>query len=218
MIRLNPKGEITKLERQKKNPQRINVFLNDEYAFAVHEDIIVKYRLLKGKTLQWEDIEDLLLADEIKRAEWYGIRYLGIRPRTELEMKNHLLEKGFTEDIIEKVFQSFREKKYLDDRQYAQQWVNERMRLKPRGRNLLRMELSRKGVNPLFIEEALNEVGKGEEEEAALQILLKKYANHRFGSFTEMRNKIGPFMQRKGFTFEVIVSVLEKAKEELVEQ
>lgn len=58
--------EITRLERQKKHPHRINVFLNDEYGFAIHEDIIVKYRLLKGKKISEADIEELLLADEKK--------------------------------------------------------------------------------------------------------------------------------------------------------
>lgn len=215
---MNQEKEITLLERQKKNRHRVNVFLNGEYAFAVHEDIIVKYRLLKGKTLHTEDVDQLLLADELKRAEWYGIRYLGIRPRTEEEIKKHLHEKGFTDEMIEKVRQSFREKKYLDDRQYARDWVLERMRLKPRGKNMLRYELIQKGVDPGYIDEALERVGGEEEVEAAVQIALKKYSCIRFASFPEMRKKVGPFLQRKGFSFEVVVVVFERIKEELIEQ
>ncbi|HBI02549.1 MAG TPA: RecX family transcriptional regulator [Paenibacillaceae bacterium] len=209
--------EITRLERQKKNQHRINVFLNDEYGFAVHEDIIVKYRLKKGKMISEQDLEELLLADEVKRAEYYGIRYLGIRPRTEMELIKHLHEKGFVDETIHQVCETFREKKYLDDHQFAHQWVMERMHLKPRGRNLLRFELNRKGVDSNIIDDALDEISFIEELEAAKKILLKKYPRPLFSNGMEMRNKIGPFLQRKGFSYEVISSVLEQLKESLIQ-
>lgn len=210
--------EITRLERQKKNKHRINVFLNDEYAFAVHEDIIVKYRLIKGKMISDEDLEELLLADEVKRAEYYGIRYLGVRPRTEMELIKHLHDKGFTDETIHQVCDTFLEKNYLDDRQFAHQWVMERMYLKPRGRNLLRHELNKKGVKPEVIDGALDEISLKEEIEVAKKIVLKKYPHPSFTNGMEMRNKIGPFLQRKGFTYEVIVPVLEQLKKSLIQK
>lgn len=209
--------EITRLERQKKNQHRINVFLNGEYGFAVHEDIIVKYRLIKGKMISEEDVEELLLADEVKRAEYYGIRFLGIRPRTQMELIKHLHDKGFTDETIHQVCKTFHEKNYLDDQQFAHQWVMERMHLKPRGKQLLRYELNRKGVDSHIIDEAMDEISFEEELEAAKKIVLKKYSRPIFATGMEMRNKIGPFLQRKGFTYDVIISVLEQLKDSLIQ-
>ena len=36
------------VEKQKQGRYRYNIFLNEEFAFSVHEDILVKHRLIKG--------------------------------------------------------------------------------------------------------------------------------------------------------------------------
>ncbi|WP_091260521.1 RecX family transcriptional regulator [Aneurinibacillus thermoaerophilus] len=209
---------ITRLERQKKNRHRINVYLNGEYAFAIHEDVLIKYRLNKGCELDEVEMRDVLEAEEKNRAEQYGLRYISHRSRTTEEVRQHLLAGGFPREVVEEVVQGFIQMKYLDDARYAQQWVEERMRLKPRGRHLLRQELQRRGVDARLIEEAFHNMEQDVEESACLEVARKKYARQHFASYTEMRNKIGPFLQRKGFPLDIIAKTLEKLKNERLER
>ena len=54
---------ITKIGRQKNNPERYNIYLNDEYAFAVDESTLIKFGLMKGKTLEQFDIDEIAYED-----------------------------------------------------------------------------------------------------------------------------------------------------------
>lgn len=209
---------ITRLERQKKNKHRINVYLDGEYAFAIHEDVLVKYRLNKGCKLDEADMKELLDAEEKNRAVQYTLRYISHRPRTVEEVRRYLLDTGFPASVADETVSGFIKRKYLDDRAYARQWVEERLRLKPRGRHLLRQELQARGIDGEDVEAALAQVEQEDEEAACLSIARKKYRQKRFGSFQEMRNKIGPFLQRKGFPHEIIKKTLETLKNESINQ
>ena len=208
-------GRITRLERQKRNKQRINIYINEEYAFALHEDVLIKYRLTKGAELDEADMRELLEAEERSRAEQYALRHIGMRPRTTEEVRQYLLGKGFSAEVAAETIVRFIERKYLDDRLYARQWIEERMRLKPRGSRLLRQELQHKGIDSRLIEEALSEPDHDEEYEACLVCARKKSARRTFASYMEMRDKIGPFLQRKGFPLGTINRVLRQLYEEM---
>lgn len=207
-------GRITRLERQKRNKQRINVYINEEYAFALHEDVLIKYRLTKGAELNEADMRELLEAEERSRAEQYALRYIGHRPRTMEELRGYLHGKGFPDEVAVEIVARFVERKYLDDRLYAKQWIEERMRLKPRGRHLLQQELHHKGIDKRLIAEALNELDRDEEYEACLICARKKNARRTFVSHAEMRSKTGAFLQRKGFPLDTINRVLCDLSEE----
>ncbi|MCP1354095.1 RecX family transcriptional regulator [Aneurinibacillus migulanus] len=209
---------ITRLERQKKNKHRINVYLNDEYAFAIHEDVLVKYRLNKGRELDEADMKELLEAEEKSRAVQYGLNYISHRPRTAEEVRKYLMTKGFPNPAVEEAVAGFIERKYIDDKEYARLWVEERLRLKPRGRHLLRQELQARGIGPDDIEAALEGIGQEEEETACLELARKKYARRHFDSFQEMRNKVGPFLQRKGFSHDMIKKTIEKLKNDKLDE
>lgn len=209
---------ITRLERQKKNKHRINVYLNDEYAFAIHEDVLIKYRLNKGRELDAADMREVLAAEEKNRAIQYGLRYISHRPRTAEEVKRHLLDKGFPKLVAEEAVAGFIERTYINDKEYARLWVDERLRLKPRGRHLLRQELQARGVDGDDIEAALSLVEPDDEADACFAIARKKYGRMSFASFQEMRNKVGPFLQRKGFPHEIITKTLEKLRKESINE
>lgn len=213
-----PTSVITRLERQKKNKHRINVYVNDEYAFAIHEDVLIKYRLNKGRELDEADMRDVLAAEEKNRAVQYGLRYISHRPRTAEEVRRHLLDKGFPKSVAEEAVAGFIERGYINDQEYAGQWVEERLRLKPRGRHLLRQELQAKGIDADTIEAALAGVVPEAEADACFAVAQKKYGRTSFASFQEMRNKVGPFLQRKGFPHETIAKTLEKMRKESISE
>lgn len=58
---------ITKISAQKNNTERVNVFLDEKYAFSVDLDVLVQHDLKKGKELDEADIIDIQFGDAVKK-------------------------------------------------------------------------------------------------------------------------------------------------------
>ena len=56
-IEVSQLATITKISIQKKAVDRYNIFLDDNYAFSVTEDILIKFNLRKGLTKQTKRLE-----------------------------------------------------------------------------------------------------------------------------------------------------------------
>lgn len=83
---------ITRVERLKKSNYRYLIHFGD-YNMTVHEDVMIKYRMITGSTFVKADLEDIVAADERQRAYVEGLRYLERKPRTGQEMARRLREK-----------------------------------------------------------------------------------------------------------------------------
>ena len=95
----------------------------------------------------------------------------------------------------------------LDDEAFARYWVEQREAFKPRSHLALRQELQKKGVNRAIIEAVLDEV---DQTAAAQRAAIKQV--HRYTHLTEIefRNKLGGFLQRRGFPYEIIRQVIDE--------
>ncbi|MBP1931566.1 regulatory protein [Ammoniphilus resinae] len=208
-------SKITSITVQKNNTKRYNIYVNGEYAFAVHEDILVKYQLLKGKELNPEEMREILAAEELNRAEQYALRYLSHRPRTAKEMFEYIIAKGFQTAQSDTTVKKLIDKGYINDEAFAEQWIEERMRLRPRGRYLLFQELTSRGIDEGIVEQKLSQILNQEDEIAMIeQLIQKKFRGHTFESEWEMKKKIIPFLQRKGFSLNHSLSAISKIKKE----
>ena len=82
---------ITKITQQKKDSERYNIFLDEKYAFSVHETVLVKFGLTKGMSLEDWSIDEMVYEDEIRKAFNRALHYLGFRMRSEFEVKQKLI-------------------------------------------------------------------------------------------------------------------------------
>jgi regulatory protein len=204
---------ITSVEQQQKNKHRYNIYIDGEYSFAVHEDILIKYRLLKGREIELQELKEILASEELNRAKQAALNYLSYRPRTVEELRNQLLTKGFEVDVCSEITFQMQQQGYLDDEEYAKQWVRERKHSRPRGKYLLRQELVRRGIDKDIVDEVIDqELSPDEAIQMIKSLIDKKYRNVRFSDYHELKMKMIPFLQRKGFSFDLILSVLEKIK------
>jgi len=161
---------ITTLETQKNNPDRINVFLDGEFAFGISR--FVGAWLSTGQRIDESKINTLITADEKERALQSALRFIGYKQRTEAEVINKLKKLKFTSEVIDTTLNELREKKYVDDKEFAAQWIEIRGESKPRGKNLFLFELRKKGISADVIEAAIENIP--DETEMALR-LGKKY-------------------------------------------
>src|SRR5512135_31225 len=96
-------GIITALVAQKKNQDRVNVYLDGQFAFGLAA--IEAIRLKRGQVLSDADIARLTQADDIEKAHEKALRFLGNRPRSEWEVRQNLVKAGIEAGAIDRVIE-----------------------------------------------------------------------------------------------------------------
>lgn len=203
--------KITALRVQKRNPNRINVFLDGTYAFGVSR--IVGAWLKIGQVLGEKEIEALQRQDSAETALQKALQVLSYRPRSEQEVQKKLSDDGYDAAIIQSVIDRLRANGLLEDRSFARTWVENRTVFRPRSRRLMAYELRQKGVSDEVVQETL--------AEAADDITLayeaaRLHARHWTGmEWVDFRKKLNGFLAQRGFNFETSDGVVRKLWAEL---
>ena len=206
-------GTITALKPQKKNRERVNVYLDGRYTFSL--TAIEAATLRRGQFLSDQEIKDLLERDSFQKAYDRALRFLSYRPRSEGEMRRYLQGKRVSPAIEAEVVERLTLAGLLDDQAFASYWVENRESFKPRGRHALRYELRQKGLGEEIIALALEDI---DEEDSAYRALINRAGRIAPLDRGAFRKKLGSFLRRRGFSYEAINAALERAGQEMVEE
>jgi len=202
-------GTITTLVAQKRNKERVNVYLDGEFAFGLA--LIEALKLHKGQQLSDDDIARLKALDEIEVAHDRALNFLSYRPRSSEEVRRNLHQKEFAEQAIETVIERLTGAGLLDDAAFARYWVDNRERFEPRSRRALRYELRQKGVPDPAIQAALDDLDEEDAAYRAASARLRRYARADEETF---RKRLGDFLARRGFGYEIVRDVLDRLWQE----
>ena len=204
-------GVITSIRPQKKNTRRLAVFLDETFAFGVHQDVLLEHALHTGLYLDESAVRALLRADALLRAKEAAMTFLGHRARTEAEIRRKLERKGFTVDIVAAVLARLRELGYVDDARFARDFVRDRFNHRGYGPERLRVALRQAGVDSGLIEETLSGwVDKDRLFDAALSLAEKKW--RKVASEPDAmrrRRKLYNYLLRRGYATETVREVVE---------
>lgn len=201
-------GTITALRFQKRNKNRVNVYLDGQFAFGLAA--IKAARLRVGQTLSDGDVARLQKQDEVERAYERALNFLSYRPRSEAEVRRNLRKKNLEDEVIETVVERLTRAGLLNDREFARYWVENRLQFKPRGARALRHELMEKGVSASIIAEALEDL---DEEVAARKVAEARARRLAHLEPSDFRRKLGAYLARRGFSYAVIEPLVEKMLE-----
>jgi regulatory protein len=205
-------GKITALEVQKRNKERVNVYIDGEFAFGLN--LMDAAALHKGQQLSPADVARLQHADAIVKAVDAAANFLSYRPRSSTEVRQNLEKKQFQPGVVAAAMQRMTDLGYLDDAAFARYWVDNRNTFKPRGPLALRTELRQKGVPDAIIREVVDDV---DAEALAYRAAQKKLSRYRGSSHQDFKRKLGGFLQRRGFGYDVVIPVLNRLIDELSE-
>lgn len=195
-------GKITALRFQKKNPERVNVYLDGRFAFGL--SAILAAALKPGQVLSDADIQALQEQDGAEKAYERALNYLSYRPRSRAEIVSYLARYGAGEDQIAVVTERLERAGLLDDEAFARFWVENRERFRPRGARALRYELRSKGVEDHVLDAVLADV---DASTSAYQAAHKKA--HQLSHLDEQTfcQKLVGYLVRRGFEYEVAQEV-----------
>ena len=191
---------ISAIERQKRR-QRVNVYGDEgRFAFALALHLAQDAGLHTGTELSQAQVDTLQDADAHHSAHEVALRLLSYRPRSEKEMRRRLARRGIGLRLIDDTVRRLRERGYLDDEAFARFWTETREATSPRSRRLIAQELRAQGVNA---ETATAATASVADEEAAYRAAGRRLNTFRSLDYDTFRRRLGGFLVRRGFTYEV---------------
>jgi regulatory protein len=202
---------ITSLQVQKRNPNRVSIYLDGNYAFSVSR--IVGAWLQIGQELSDENIATLQQQETQEAALQKAILLLSYRPRSEAEIRKKLETGGFEPEVIATAIERLRANGLVRDENFAQSWVESRDTFHPRSRKMLAYELRQKGVAEDTIQQALGE--SREDGDLAYQAATHYARKLVRTEWDEFRRRLTSFLARRGFSYETVAPVVRQVWQEI---
>lgn len=202
-------GRVTAITAQEHDPERVNIFLDGVFALGLGLDLVLAEGLAVGDDLDEARVRSLKAADEVGKATMAALNLLARRPRSVREVRDRLRQKGYDVPTIDAAVAKLEGWRYVDDTDFARYWVENRAAHKPRGRRLLEQELRHKGVEREVVRETID-AAELDEFAAALELGRSKLRSYAGLEPPVVRRRLGAFLARRGYSFDIVKPVLEQ--------
>jgi regulatory protein len=200
--------KITAIEKQKKG-KRYNIFLDGEFAFGIYDDTLGKYGLRTNDELDEKRIKEIKKYDEISFGKRVAYTFLSHQPRTEKEIRDKLKLKKISEKSINEIINKLKELKFINDEDYAKQYLESRLERNPQGKRVLEIKLIKKGIDRNLIKDIIEEKYNPQTEtEKALEVLKKYKKKVKSKDKYDLKRKCFAHLLSRGFEYDVINEAL----------
>ena len=157
---------------------------------------------MRANPAEMTDVEVASFAREVV------VRKLTDRAHSRADLAQTLAQKHVPAEVAEAVLVKFEVAGLINDEEFARSWVQSRQRSKGLARNLLAMELRRKGVDEEIALRALSELDPEVEREAAHRLVERKLRTMQgLDQQVRIRRLVG-LLARKGYAPQVAFDVV----------
>lgn len=212
-------SKITSIQQQQKRKHRYSVYIDDEFAFGVDEDVVIKYSLKKGMEVDDNFMESIVKAEEQVKANNYALNLLSYRARSKKEIIDKMKQYGYEDNNIEITIEMLEKYEYINDYEFAKLLIKDKQNFKKAGKILLKQELFKKGIDKNIIEEVIRDNTDEESEyEMALELAKKKLnSSYKNDEKQAQYRKLYSLLQRKGYGGSLVGKVVKEVLGELEE-
>lgn len=210
---------ITALRQQARDPQRVAVHVDGEFACGAALEVVLAEGLRTGDAIAPDTLARIRAADERWRARHAALSLLAVRPRARRELADRLRTRNFAGEAVDWALAEADRLGLLDDTAFAEAWVRDRLRLRPRGSRALIAELTRKGVDRQVADDAVARVMGREDatDEELCRSAARKWLDTRARDADldddderlRIRRRLAGFLQRRGYPPDAVRSALE---------
>jgi regulatory protein len=163
-------SEITAILPQKKDKERCSIYIDGQFYCGMALETVILNRLKAGQSVELARLDELQFESEKTTALDKALKHLSASMKTQKEITDFLKRKGYVESVIDYVIEKLQSYGFVDDSEYARQYVQSAE--KNKGKKLVSLELQRKGV---AADEAERAVGNMQGESEAAWRVLSKY-------------------------------------------
>ncbi len=217
---------ITDLKQGVKDPNRVNVFIDEAFAFSLDVAQVVDLKVKVGRKLSEEELSELRQASEFGKAYQRALEWVLVRPRSVRELKDYLKRSKYKKELEERkkewqmkedgrkkkrrrtdetdfgdtILERIVERGYMDDKKFAEWYAENRFVKKGVSKKRLKMELTEKGVSREIIDGV---VDVRDDEEEIKKIISKKRAKYD-------DKKLVGYLCRQGFSYDLAKEMVKK--------
>lgn len=195
---------VTKIEELDK--KRSKIYINQEFAFVLYKGEIVQYKLKTEEAIEDSIYETIRKEILPKRAKKRCLNLLQKKSYTEYKLREKLIEGLYTQDIIDEAIDYVKSFRYVNDYDYACQYIF--YHKETESRRKIEEKLSLKGIDREILSQAFQDSYEEEEQQEielqqAKKLLEKKNYNAETMDWKE-KQKVYAFLARKGISSSII--------------
>lgn len=205
--------EVGKIKKVRYN--LYHVVFNEEIIQKFADETMVLYDVKQGMVFSKEIYEEMITTDQIKRAKTRGLDIISRSSKSKMQIKSILKRDGFCEEAIEKTLEFLGNYKFVDDQRLATYIAKNKASTKKWSKRQMVSKLMEKGISKCDIEEAKTYIDDDKELENAIYHGLKKFKSlSEKKTFDERLAKTAKSLGYKGFSYDVVIKVIDKIKKE----
>jgi regulatory protein len=206
-------SKITKVEIQKNNKNRVNIYIDEEFAFACDAQLVYIHNIAKGVIIEKKGLQDIINEDNYIKGKSCALHFLERSAKSAKQIIDKLTIKEFDNKTIDRVMEFLKQYEFIDDSRYVELFIKEK--IKTCGKNKIKFALIKKSLPQDLIKEAINRITSEQQLETALilgekrMITLLKSENDR----KKLYKKVSDYLMRTGYDYQIVNEVLNKITE-----
>lgn len=199
---------ITKIEVGKRNKERVNIYIDEEYAFSISAELIYKENIKVKDKIDVDSLKKLADEDNYIKCKNTALKTIERTYKSEKELAQKLALKGYDDHIINRTINFMKEYNLLNDNNYATMYVKDKSR--NIGKKKIKYSLLQKGIDEEIIESELEKINNDEVKAIVYEIALKKYKvfSKRENDNYKLTQKLYRFLMGKGYDYDLIKDVV----------
>lgn len=155
--------------------------------------------------------------DTYQKVRDYALKLLSLRPRGTSEMSqkvsSYCRKRKIPPEAVARLLQDFTNSGFLNDEEFVRWWILQRRgQSKPKGTKFILHELLGKGISRDILEKVFYEEDHGIDTDFGRARALAAKRKKVMGKMPakEMRIKLGNYLGRRGFDWEIVDKVLDE--------
>ena len=177
----------------------VEFVLENKEEFIAHEDLILKYNLLRSKEIDAKQLEKIQQENEIYRLYTVALSYMKTKMRSKKEITTYLRQKQADSKKIAQVLKILNRQGYLNENIYAEAFVHDRMVLTMDGPNKIEADLRKNEIDNQVIEQALSVFDEEVEQEKIQNYIQKQLRMNKRKSSIALKQKLKSDLERLGY-------------------
>lgn len=224
--------KVTKLKYQKKDPNRVNIYVDGKFIVGLEINDVVKLGLYNGQELTQEELTKIIDESEFGKLFNAALNFLSYRPRSEWEIRHKLKfqisrnakfppkEETKDQKLIDSVVEKLKKIGQINDVDFAKWFLDQRQTFRPMGERGVKYELAKKGVSrqvvaKIFSKDTVEGPDRVSDQQLALRAISKfasrlKSIDFDKKNLPKTKANLQRFLASRGFDWDVIGDTVEK--------
>ena len=226
--------KITKIERQKKDPMRYSIYVDENFLLGIHENVLLDNALYKDQEITAEQIQTLKSQEQQSKMYQRALNYISYQMRSIKEVRDYLAKQMVSDpqqpdneisidaNVQQQIIDKLMQQGYLNDRIYAESYVRNQSSIQLKSPRNIEQDLIKKGLSQTEILHALDAYSQEEQVMNASELAKKFIRRQKRLTPKLIQTKLQQYLYTKGYERDIIQHVVDmsdtgKEEEEIID-